>query len=87
MEEESVEKWSFWGLKRPFLPWKLTLETKFTLIIQAISVPREEKAGAFHEEEKRLQKFPGVTNLNRNEGIDHSQQSTDFSLQKVKVGL
>jgi hypothetical protein len=38
-------------------------------------VPREEKGRAFHEEEKRLQKFPGVTNLNRNEGIDHSQQS------------
>jgi hypothetical protein len=26
MEEESVEKGSFWGLKRPFLPWKLTFK-------------------------------------------------------------
>jgi hypothetical protein len=35
---------------------------------KTILVPGEEKARAFHEEEKRLQKFPGVTNLNRNGG-------------------
>jgi hypothetical protein len=46
-------------------------------------VPREEKDSAFHEEEKRLQKFPGVTNLNRNGGIDHSQQSTEKSKEST----
>ena len=46
-------------------------------------MPREEKARAFHEEGKRLQKFPGVTNLNRNEEIDNSQQTTEKSKEST----
>ena len=50
------------------ISYTIEFKDKLPEIIQAISVPGEEKAGAFHEEEKRLQKFPGVTNLNRNGG-------------------
>jgi hypothetical protein len=49
-------------------PIQLNSRTNNSSYYLAILVPREEKARAFHEEEKRLQKFPRVTNLNRNGG-------------------